>query len=163
MIVVAFALDDIFGIGSDGWEVQLQYRTTQDDPTGSPVWTDWTVFTAQNLVFWGIEFRLLMRSFAQGVTPQVTKLSVLVDMPDRIERGENMTVPAAGITIEFNPEFQAIPAVVITIQDGNEGDEISDVVKDTGFYFFRVYNRPSNTYVERTFDFIASGYGRKST
>ncbi len=158
-----FAVDDLFGIGSDAWEVQLQYRITDQDPAGSPVtWSDWTDFVAGNLEFRAIEFRIRLTSLSENISPRVTVLSVTVDMPDRIERGEDLTVLAAGDTVLYSPDFKSNPAVVITIQDGDAADEIVFISKDSGGFSFRVYNTTSATYVDRIYDYIASGYGRKS-
>ena len=99
----------------------------------------------------------------QYVSPEITQLSVKVDMPDRIERGDDLTVPVAGTTVTFSPQFKEIPAVAITIQDGDVDDRIEFTSKTAGEFTFKVYNGTSAAYVERTFDYIASGYGRKNT
>lgn len=158
-----FAVDDIFGIGNDAWELVLEYRTTQTDPANSPVvWSDWTPLEAGTLEFWGIEFRLKLISYMQNVSPGVLQLAVRVDMPDRIERGEDMLCPVGGAVVAFDPHFKQNPAIVITIQDGDEADEIEYVYKGVDGFEFKIYNRTLSVYVERTYDFIASGFGRKS-
>ena len=156
-----FSMGDVFGIGVDGWSVQLQYRTTSDDPADAPAWSAWTEFTAGNIEFWGIEFRLHLNSLAKNVSPQVTGLSVTIDMPDRVERGDDMVVLPTGATVEYDQDFIGNPAVVITIQNGDANDEIEFTEKDTGGFSFKVYNTSATAYVARTYDFIASGYGRK--
>lgn len=159
-----FAVDDLFGIGNDGWAVELQYRTTQTDPNNSPAdWSDWAALDAGTIEFWAIQFRIKLTSLQQNVSPQITQLSVKVDMPDRIERGDDLTALVAGTTVTFSPEFKEIPAVAITIQDGDVDDRIEFVSKTAGGFTFKVYNGTSAAYVERTFDYIASGYGRKNT
>lgn len=159
-----FAVDDVFGIGNDGWAVELQYRITQTDPNNSPVeWSDWEALEAGTLEFWAIQFRLKLISLSQNVSPEITGLSVRVDMPDRIERGEDLTVPVAGTTVTFSPEFKETPAVAITVQDGAADDKIEFTSKTAGEFTFKVYNETAGAYVERSYDYIASGYGRKNT
>lgn len=159
-----FALDDMFGIGEGGWDIQLQYRVTNDDPGNSPViWSDWQEFVAGNVEFRAIQFRLRLRSFTPSVSPLVSVARVNVDMPDRIERGEDLAVPDTGVTITYDTPFKNNPAVVITIQDGDAGDEIQFISKTSGGFTFMVYNTGTAGYVARTFDFISSGYGRNST
>lgn len=157
-----FTVSDVFGIGSTGWAVTLQYRTTNDDPTGTPTWSAWQDFQAGNIEFWGAEFRLKLESFDQGVSPQVTGLSVTVDMPDRIERGEDLTVGVGGTTITFEPAFKDIPAVAITLQDAATDDRIEFTSKTPSGFSFFVYNGTTSGNVARTYDFIASGYGREN-
>jgi hypothetical protein len=153
-----FAEEDIFGIGVGAWDVQLQYRVTNSDPIDDD-WSAWTELQTGDLEFRAIQFRLWMRSFAQNVTPSVSALSVLVDMPDRILRGEDLTVLAAGVTVTYDGAFLASPAVAITIQDGAADDRIEYTAKDETGFTFRVYNDTLAGYVDRTFDYIASGYG----
>lgn len=156
-----FAVEDIFGIGLGAWRVTLEYRMTNQDPIDD-VWTDWEVFDAGNYEFRAIQFRLKMESLAPGVTPLVSQLAVTVDMPDRIERGEDLTVPVEGAVITYEPAFKSDPAVVITTQDGDAADEIEFIYKNPSGFSFKVYNRVSEEYVERTYDFISSGWGRLS-
>lgn len=158
-----FEQEDIFGIGSDAWRVELYYRTTQDNGVSPIVWSDWLAFEAKTVEFEEIEFKVILTSLDEAVSPQITQLEVRVDMPDRIERGEDLTVPVAGTSITFSPEFKETPAVAITIQDGETDDKIEYTGKTSGGFTFKVYNDTAGDYVERSYDYIASGYGRKNT
>jgi hypothetical protein len=156
-----FAVDDIFGIGTGAWSTTLQIRTTNDDPTGSPVWSAWRDFVVGEATFRAAQFRLLMTSLANKVTPLVTGLSVTIDMPDRIERGESLTVPVSGTTITYAPAFKATPSVVITLQDAAVDDRIEFISNTASGFTFKVFNATAAGYVERMFNFISSGYGRQ--
>lgn len=158
-----FAVSDVFGLSEGSWSILLEFRLTTDDPDDSgAVWTDWAEFVASSYIFRGMEFRLQLNSLEPGISPQISELAVTIDMPDRIERGEDLTVPDTGITITYEPPFKSAPAVVVTVQDGDEGDEIQFTAKDAGGFTFRVYNKNDLAYVERTFDYVASGYGRET-
>ena len=162
-----FAMDDVFGIGSDGWSIELQYRVTDDDPSASPSpWGDWQTFVAGNISFRAIQFRLKMTSLAASVSPKVTQLSVTVDMPDRIERGEDLLCDATGspaphASVTYSSAFKNNPSVAITLQDGAVDDRIEFTAKTPSGFAFRVYNETTAGYVSRSYDFIASGYGRE--
>jgi hypothetical protein len=160
-----FSLSDMFGIGPDAWEVSMEYRTTQEDPASSPVtWSDWATLEAGTYEFWAIEFRLKLTSLEQNISPNVTAMTVRVDMPDRIERGDDLNCDATtGATVTFTPEFKETPAVAITLQDGAVDDRIEFSSKTSGGFAFKVYNDTAAAYVTRSFDYIASGYGRKNT
>lgn len=158
-----FEEDDIFGFDLNSWDILLEYRITSDNPSDtSAEWSDWLPLEAESLEFRGIQFRLRMRSFVQNITPKVFELSVTIDMPDRIERGDDLIVPETGATISYDPPFKSNPAVVITIQDGDAADEIEFISKTPSEFSFRVYNRVTTEYVERVYDFISSGYGREN-
>lgn len=158
-----FATEDIFGIGNAAWEVELEFRTTQQDPAGSPVdWSAWQPLVTGFIEFWAIEFRAKLISLEQNISPQVTTLTVKVDMPDRIERGEDLIVSDDGTTVIFEPQFMQTPAVVVTIQDGDAADEVEITDKTPGGFTLRIWNNTLSSYVSRTYDFVASGYGRKT-
>jgi len=156
-----FALDDVFGIGLNGWSVSLEFSTTNDDPGGSPVWSAWQSFTAGTYEFRSIRFRLKLESTQYGITPSVSALSVTIDMPDRVERGEDLTCPVSGYVHTYTPKFKKNPSVVIQLQEYDPADIIEFVSKTSWGFEIKVYNTTSASYVERTFDFIASGYGRE--
>lgn len=160
-MVDLFQESDIFGIGADAWEVEIQIRVTDDDPVSSFVeWSEWSALEAGTMTFRAAEFRAWLRSFDSRITPSISKLSVNVDMPDRIERGEDLTVPTEGLEILYSPMFKGDPAVSILIQDGDADDEVEFVYKSTQGFEFKIYNKTSSEYVERSCDFISSGYGR---
>lgn len=157
-----YSIDDMFGLALSDWSVRIEYRTTNDDPTSSFAdWTDWAVFEASDLTFRAIQFRVLLQSFRDGITPSIDRLSITIDMPDRIERGEDLTVPVTGLVINYTPPFLDVPATAITIQDGDAADEIEYVYKDADGFEVKIFNRVDMSYVERIIDFISSGYGRK--
>lgn len=158
-----FMEEDIFGIGSGAWSVSLEYSITMDD-SADPLaeWSPWQPLEAGNYEFRAIKFRLKMDSFTDDISPLVRQLSVKIDMPDRIERGEDILCPVGGITITYPTPFKNNPAVAITIQDGDASDEIQIISKSSDAFTLMVYNTALGMYVERTFDYIASGYGRKN-
>ena len=159
-----FDVPDIFGLSEGSWNIGLEFRYTTDDPDdSSAVWTDWDEFVASNYIFRGMQFRLQLYSLEMGVSPQVSELGITIDMPDRTERGEDLTVLTSGFSITYDPPFKTSPSLWVTLQDGDEGDEIEFTEKDATGFAFRVYNKTTLAYVERTFDYGASGYGREST
>ena len=123
--------------------------------------TPWQDFYAGQIQFRSIEFMLEMESFVQNITPQVTKLAVTVDMPDRIERGEDLTCSAStGSTVTYSTPFKNSPAVGITLQNAATDDKIEYLTKDSSGFSFKVYNATAAAYVDRDYDYISSGYGR---
>lgn len=159
-----FDVSDLFGLSEGSWSITLEFRYTSDDPDASDaVWTDWAEFVAGTYSFRAAQFRLQLYSLEAGVSPQISVLSVTIDMPDRVERGNDLAVPVAGATIIYDPAFNADPAVVITLQDAATDDKIVYTSKDATGFAFKVYNATAAGYVERVYDYISSGYGRKET
>lgn len=158
-----FAVEDVFGIGVNAWAVSLEYRTTQDPSVSPVVWSDWLPVQTGTVQFHDIQFRLKLYSYEQNISPLVSVLRASIDMPDRIVRGEDIAVPDTGATITFDPEFLAVPAIVITIQNAEADDKIEFISKTAGGFEIKVYNVGDAGYVTRSIDYIASGYGRKRT
>lgn len=156
-----FSVEDIFGVGVNNWLAMVQFRSTTDDPADSAaVWSDWTPISTISVNVRGLEFRLKMESLEEGISPAIAELGASADMPDRVERGENLTVPVTGTTITYSARFFKNPSLAILIQDGSTDDKIEFISKTASGFEFKVYNATTAGYVERTYDYIASGYGR---
>lgn len=164
-------IDLLFTEGSV--RVTLEWRRTLLDPNESEsesesesggIWTDWEELIVGKYSFRGAEFRLKLESLDAVQTPFVTLAEATVDMPDRFEKGNDLTVDATlGATITYATPFLAVPSTLITIQDGDADDEIEFIYKEEGGFSFKVFNTGSSTYVTRLYDFLSAGYGRAIT
>jgi hypothetical protein len=155
-----FTVDDFFGGDSSLWRATIEMRTTNDDPAGSPTWSTWETLAPGDYSARAFEFRLKLESLCWGVTPAVSYLLVTVDMPDRVISGSDIVVPAAGLTIAFDPPFYGFGGVGIAAQGLQTGDyyELTDKDED-GFHI--IFKNAANVGVERTTDYVAKGYGRR--
>ncbi|WP_230531122.1 host specificity factor TipJ family phage tail protein [Microvirga roseola] len=158
-----FAVEDFFLTGSAStWGVVFEARTTNDDPAGAPVWSDWRPVVIGDVTAQAFEFRLRLLSYEHGVTPLVTRLEALIDMPDRQEGGNDLAVPAAGLRVDFVPPFRGLKGLGITAQGLTTGDTWTVTNKSEEGFDIRFFNA-SGTAVARSLDFVATGYGRKET
>lgn len=144
----------------DDVDAEMQVRYTQDDPTGSPTWTAWKVFQVSDIRAWGMEFRCRMTTTDDQATPAVSHLSVTVDMPDRVERGFDISSGASAKSITFPNAFQTTPAIGIGAQDLQTGDYY-EISSKTRSGFIITFKNSSGTAVDRTFDYSAVGYGKE--
>ncbi|MNW10818.1 hypothetical protein D3C71_2081190 [compost metagenome] len=88
----------------------------------------------------------------------MTKLEVVIDMPDRIDSGNDIAVPATGLNISYSPPFNANPAVSLTAQGLSPGDYFDVSAKNaTGFTVF-IRNSSGVAVSGRTIDYISKGY-----
>lgn len=156
-----FEVDDFFRFDPANWLVSLEVRYTTDDPgSSSAVWSDWETFTQSDYTARAFEFRLYMGTLEEGLTPLVTNLSITVDMPDRVEAGNDLVVTTAGRRIDFDPPFLGFSGVGIAAQDMATGDYYTITGKGvTGFDI--IFRDAGGTPIERTFDYVAKGYGRR--
>jgi len=159
-----FALEDVFDradfFGDVGslWDVSLEMSTTEDDPGGSPLWSDWVRFVTGDVSARAYRFRAKLESEQADVTPVVTSLSVSIDMPDRVTAGNDIVVPPGGITVSFTPPYKHLQGVSIAAQGLQTGDYYLITAKnETGFHI--EFKNTAGTSVSRTFDYVAKGYG----
>jgi predicted phage tail protein len=151
-------VENIDGADPSSWGVELQVRTTTDDPEDSPTWTAWTPLFLGDYTARAFEFRLLLYSYQAGISPVVEDLSVEIDMPDRIESENDITCPPEGLAVVYDPAFKDAPAVAVSAQGMATGDYYELTGKSSAGFTIRFFNS-SGVGIERTFDWVAQGYG----
>ena len=145
-------------LAADGWGVALQLRTTEDDPGAAPVWSNWKNFGVGDYTARGIEFRVKLNSYTENITPRISELQVIVDMPDRIVGESDLTCPSAGLQVDYSPAFQVRPALAVDSQNLDTGDYKTITDSDETGFFVQFFDSTGSP-ISRTFDYIAKGYG----
>ncbi|ASR06694.1 hypothetical protein CHY08_05950 [Rhizobium leguminosarum bv. viciae] len=154
-----FETADFFGSASQSlWDVTVEISTTNDDPGGTPVWSDWSELIAADISARGYRFRALLQSLQFDVTPVVTGLAVTVDMPDRVLAENDLVVGTGGLTINFTPPYFALSGVSISAQGLQTGDYYQITAKDADGFTI-IFRNAAGAAVTRTFDYVAKGYG----
>lgn len=145
----------------DNTDVELQVRHTNDDPAGTPTWSSWSNFVVGDYTNRAFEFRLRMTTADTQATPVVQEVSVSVDMQDRVVSGEDIASGAASKVVTFSPAFKETPAIGIsaTLATG----DYYEITSKSASGFTITFKDSGGTAVDRTFDYVAKGYGRAST
>jgi hypothetical protein len=145
----------------DDVNVELYVSTTEDDPADSgATWSNYRKFFVGDYKARGLRFRARLTSDNGTATPVVNVLSVTVDMPDRIAAGSDITsgTDVAGKVVNFTPAFKVAPAIGIAAQNLNQGDYFVISNKTASSFTIKFYDSGANV-VNRTFDYVAKGYG----
>lgn len=151
-------VERLSGTDPEEWDVVLQTSITNGDPNDpEAVWSEWQDFVVGDYTGRGFRFRLVLRTERPFVTPRVITLRTSIDMPDRVDGHRNVFCPVDGIRVQFEPAFGAAPAVAITLQGAAEGDQV--VLSNETAEGFDVQVMNDTVGVERTFNWIARGYG----
>ncbi len=140
--------------------VKLQVSTTDGDPAGTPNYTAFRDFVVGEYSARAFRFRAVLQSESTNSTPIVTGLQVTVDMPDRLEFGNDISsgTDAGGKDITFSPAFKQLDNLAITAQNMASGDfYVISSKSATGFNI--IFKDSGNSPVNRTFDFQAKGFG----
>lgn len=157
-VAVIRDLADVRSFTNQNWSVELQMNLSVDNVN----WSGWQLFTSSQQSFRYAKFRLIISCESEIYTPQIINASVIVDMPDRYENEEDVEITNAssGKTIIYTNAFRNNPSVQVTVQNGAVDDRIEYTSKTSEGFTIKIFNATSNTYVARTFDYIAAGYGK---
>ena len=143
--------------------VSFQIATTNDNPAGTPTWSAWRTFYLGDYTARAFKFRLLVDRGTDPYTQvEVSDLGVTIDVPDRIESANNVSVTSSGLSVTFANQFYSTPAIAVTPYNMATGDYIvMSAQSSTGFTV--TFKNSAGTNVARTMDWIAKGYGFKTT
>jgi hypothetical protein len=143
--------------------VELQIATTEDDPaSGSPTYTAFRKFFVGDYKARGFKFRAVLTSTDSEATPSVSALSVTVDMPDRVIAENDIASGAGAKTITFSPAFKSLQGVGISAQNLASGDFYAITSKSATGFTITFFNSSSSA-INRTFDYVAKGFGELVT
>ena len=143
----------------DTTNVEIQVATTEGDPASASFGSFRKFFTGDYKAR-GLKFRAVLTTIDPNATPAVTALSVVVDMPDRVVADNDIasTTSSSGKAITFSPAFKGLQGVGISAQNLSSGDYYVITNKsETGFTI--TFKDSSNAVVNRTFDYVAKGFG----
>ncbi len=143
----------------DRINVQIQVSTTDDDPAGSPVWTDWRTFVVSDITARAWRFRLKLSSEDSSLTPVVRSISVAIDMPDRWISGADIDVTGSA-TIAFASPLHSLKALQVALSNLESGDRYEITGKGPGGFTITIYDSAGavSTHTAQL-DYQALGYG----
>lgn len=147
---------------TDDSSLQVFISTTNDDPAGSPTWSGWRVFYVGDYTARAFKFKVkLIRGEDDNNQVALATLGVVVDVPDRVESANNVSVPAGGLSVTFANAFFDVPATAITAENMATGD-YAQITAKTAAGFTIQFKNSAGTGVARTMDWIAKGYGYRN-
>ena len=124
----------------------------------SGIYGDWRDFMPGSYVGRKFKFRAVLTSLDPSVTAILDQMTFAVDVPDRIENGTSIDCPSSGLTVNYNPAFQAKPNVQITILDAQQGDEVYLPDANQSAAGFTVQIRNAGSGVSRKINWLSQGY-----
>ena len=148
-------LESIDGDPPSGASLSLWVRTSDVSP---PAWSAWKPFVVGD--YRARQFDFELRGSVEQTTHwiDVSKLEVVIDMPDRIEGGNDIPVPVGGLSITYDPPFSAPPAVSLTAQGLSPGDWLDVSTKTAAGFIVFIRNSDGVALSGRSIDYIAKGY-----
>lgn len=151
-------VQSLSGVSNSDWSAIVYYRKRNraEDP-----WSDWMQLSSTEVSLQYAEFKLVLESYVENVSPEVSYLAIRVEAKNRVEGKEDVVSNAvSGVShvVYANP-FYSSPAVAIVAQDMNSLDWYEVYDKDEYGFYIKFYNG-SNEPVSRMFDWVAKGFGK---
>lgn len=151
------AWDSWDSLGFSDVQADLYIATTADDPAGAPSWSDWTRFVVGDYTARAFKFKLFAASGINTHQILITGLAATVDMPDKVQGVQGISIDAGGDTVTYAMAFYATPALGVTAIDLATGDYVEITNEDETGFDIQVKNS-AGAGVARTINYLARGY-----
>jgi hypothetical protein len=140
--------------------VAIEVSYTDDDPAGTPLWSAWQPFFVSDISARALRFRAVVMTDDPFITPAISDLSVTVDMPDRVESGEDI-VFTGSTSVTFGQPFKETPSLGISVANLTSGQRYGILSKTRAGFVVEIRNSDNSLATNSVqMDFVAKGYGR---
>ena len=155
-----WSLPNVWGDDPGGWDAHVEIQTTDDDPSGTPTWSEWRRLVMSDVSARAIRARFVLQTNDSSVTP-VAKGSIVVDVPDSDRKGANVAVSVGGTRITFDNAFRGPtrPSVVVTAIEGAQSGDWADITNVDRTGFDVTIRNGVTAQSGRHIDYHAKGYG----
>jgi len=140
----------------DDINVQIKIATSNDNSS----YTDYRNYVLGDYKARYIKLRAVLTTTGLTSAPAISTLSATVDMPDRTFGDGSISSGTAsgGKVITYSPAFKEVQALGISASNLETGD-FYEITNKTATGFTIKFKNSSNAVVDRTFDYVAKGYG----
>ncbi len=146
----------------DTTSATIEIRTTDDDPSGSPIWSEWQKFIVADISARAMQFRAVLTSSSPSATPAIRELSAEIDMPERVESEQDITFTGTK-NVTFPTAFKDTPALGIALVNLADGERYLISSKSRTGFTIQILNGVSQSTNSVTLDYVAKGYGKEIT
>ena len=139
-------------------------RATNDNPSGSPTWSDYKEFSNVLITGRAFQFKTLLTSSDTNQNIAVTKLGATLELQGRTESiSTPVTTGSSQYTVSFTNPFKQTPNIVITQTSNGQvaGDRF--VLANESRTGFQITWFNGSSAVARSFVWAASGFGKEVT
>ena len=163
-------ITDFDGATATDVNAEMLVRVTQDDPSGSPTYSDFQTFANGTYKGRGFQFRAKLTSEDTAQDIRVSQLGYTASLQRRTEQGNVIASGAGAKAVTFTHPFfvgtssllganSNLPSIGINAQNMASGDyfEVSSV-SGTGFTVH--FKNSSNASIDRNFTYQAVGFGK---
>jgi predicted phage tail protein len=150
----------------DQVNARLLLRSTNDDPTGTPTWSDWQDFVNGTFLARAFQFKAQLESSNTSQNILIDALGYEATFQRRTDQSTATIASGAGSkAVVFDDPFYTLggtvfPAIGITAQNMASGDYYQ-ITSISGTGFTITFRNSTGTAVDRNFTYSATGYGKR--
>jgi hypothetical protein len=151
---------DVDGDVIDQVNAVLYVRSTPDDPSGTPTWSNWHELVNGITRGRAFQFKVIATSEAESQNIIISELGAELELQQRVEQSATLTSGAGIYTATFASPFYQAPSVGLTAFNMQTGNyfTLANVTR-TGFQV--VFRDSIGFAISRNFTYTAIGYGRE--
>jgi hypothetical protein len=158
------AADDFDGDFISAVDAALLVRSTQDNPSASPQWSEWREVANGIVRGRGFQFKLVATSGDSSQNILVEELGAEMELQQRIERSGTLSAPASTHAVTFAERFYEAPNIGVTGYSMAAGEYwVINPASITRSGFSLTFRNSAGAAVARQFNYTAIGFGREVT
>jgi len=152
---------EVTGVSDAEWSLGVRIRTTEDDPSGSPTWSDWRGFEEGDYRLRACEIEISADVASAEVGLRLLDVATSLDMPDRIESAGGVSVGSGGLAVTYGRPFRAVRGVVLQVVGGAPG-VYAEPSSESETGFTATVRNAAGSAISGTINWQATGYGAQA-
>jgi len=144
----------------DVTSASFELRHTNDDPSGTPSWSNWQPFIVADITARAMEFRVKMTCSNAAASPAIRELRAEIDMPERTQSEVDITFTGTK-SVTFPTKFKGVPALGISLANLADGERYVITNKTRAGFDIEIFSGVSTSTNSVTLDYVAKGFGKE--
>ena len=144
----------------DVTSASFELRHTNDDPSGTPSWSNWQPFIVADITARAMEFRVKMTCSNAAASPAIRELRAEIDMPERTQSEVDITFTGSK-SVTFPTKFKGVPALGISLANLADGERYVITNKTRAGFDIEIFSGVSQSTNSVTLDYVAKGFGKE--
>ena len=144
----------------DVTSASFELRHTNDNPSGTPSWSNWQPFIVADITARAMEFRAKLFCTNAAASPAIRELRAEIDMPERTQSEVDITFTGTK-SVTFPTKFKDVPALGISLANLADGERYVITNKTRAGFDIEIFDGVTQSTNSVTLDYVAKGFGKE--
>ena len=144
----------------DVTSASFELRHTNDNPSGTPSWSNWQPFIVADITARAMEFRVKLTCSNGAASPAIRELRAEIDMPERTQSEVDITFTGTK-SVTFPTKFKGVPALGISLANLADGERYVITNKTRAGFDIEIFDGVTQSTNSVTLDYVAKGFGKE--